>query len=75
MSRDAFDDGGKDSLVSRERIILAPYGLTFKQAGMSSLTPTNAELETGSAWELVKDPSSNAINTKHIPLLALVSRV
>lgn len=74
MARDPFDDGGIDTLISRERIVLAPYGVTFKSAGMSGLSPTDAELETSSAWELAKDTSANAISTKVLPFLAIVSR-
>ena len=75
MSRDALTDGGKDYLVSRERIILAPYGVSFKASAISSKTsPSDSDLETASNWELVKDASSNAIPTKSIPFLAIVTR-
>lgn len=74
MARDAFDDGGIDTLISRERLVLAPYGITFKAAGMSAASPTDAELETSSAWELAKDASNNAISTKVLPFLAIKTR-
>jgi len=74
MARDAATNGGKDTLYSRKRVVFAPYGVTFKTTGMSSLTPTDTELETGSAWELVKDASNNAISTKVLPFLAIITR-
>ena len=68
------DDGGKDVLYTRERLVLAPYGVTFKAAGMSSNSPTDAELATSSAWELAKDTSNVAISTKVLPFLAIKTR-
>ena len=74
MDRQPAEDGGKDILYSRKRVVFAPYGVTFKAAGMSSNTPTNTELATSSAWELVKDTSNNAISTKVLPFCAIKTR-
>lgn len=74
MDRQPAEDGGKDILYSRKRVVFAPYGVTFKTTGMSSTTPTNTELATSSAWELVKDTSNNAISTKVLPFCAIVTR-
>lgn len=74
MARDAADDGGVDYLYSRERIIFAPFGVSFVTTNMSSTTPTDAELETGSNWALVKNTSNVSIDTKVIPLCAIKSR-
>ena len=67
MTRDALTGGGKDILVSRERLVIAPYGVSFKATAMASNSPTSAELETGSSWELVSD-GTNAIELKTIPM-------
>lgn len=71
MARDASTHGGEDVLYSRERIVLAPYGVGFKQSAMSSNSPTDAELATASAWELAKDGSNNAIALKTIPFACI----
>lgn len=75
MTRDALTNGGKDILVSRERIVLAPYGVSYKATAIASkTTPTDADLETAGNWELAKDASNVAIPTKAIPFLAIVTR-
>lgn len=68
MSRDPSTNGGEDVLYSRQRLVIAPFGVSFKQNAMSSKSPTTAELETASSWELVKDASNNAIELKTIPM-------
>lgn len=74
MARDPFTKGGSETLISRERLVLVPYGVTFKQSAMSGNSPTDAELEDGASWELVKDTNNNAINTKVLPFLAIITR-
>lgn len=66
MARDSFTNGGVDALISRQRFILAPEGVSFKGT-LVSLSPTQAELETVGNWELVKDGNGNAIPTKIVP--------
>lgn len=53
MSRDALTNGGQTTLVSRQRKIYAPYGISFKNA--SILSPTTEQLENGSNWELANN--------------------
>lgn len=53
MFRDPKSFGGQDTLYSRQRKCFSPYGISFTQASMSTLSPTNAELENGYNWELV----------------------
>lgn len=75
MAREALEDGGKDILVSRERIVLAPYGVSYKASALASkTTPSDADLETAANWELAKDANSNPMPTKVIPFLAIVTR-
>ena len=71
IGRDSLTDGGVDFVVERQRFVLAPEGVSFKPAAMAGLSPTNAELETGSSWELVKDGSGNAIDLKVVPFACL----
>lgn len=71
LTRDELTDGGKDIVVERQRFVLAPEGVSFTSASMASLSPTNAELETGDNWEKVKDGNSVAIDDKIIPFACL----
>lgn len=65
-------NGGEDTLISRERYVMQPYGVSFKQASMSGNAPTIAELETASAWELVNDGNGNTLPLKNIPIACIV---
>lgn len=56
MDRDTLSNGGETWLVQRQRKIFAPYGISFKT--QSIISPTNAQLETGSNWEIANDNST-----------------
>lgn len=74
--RDPAKNGGEDTLYSRQRKAFAPYGISFTKQSMSSLSPTDAELETGANWELVNDNatlSKEYINHKAIPIARIIS--
>ncbi|MBR0411063.1 MAG: phage coat protein [Eubacterium sp.] len=74
--RDPAKNGGEDTLYSRQRKSFAPYGVSFTKANMSSLSPTDAELEDGANWELVNDNASSSkeyINHKAIPIARIIS--
>ena len=75
MQRDPKVNGGQDTLYSRQRKCFAPYGISFTKTNMSSLSPTNAELEDGSNWELVNSGGSNKeyISLKAIPIARIIS--
>ena len=54
MDRDPKVNGGEDTLYTRQRKCFAPYGISFTGINdIATLSPTNAELENGSHWELV----------------------
>lgn len=53
VQRDAKTNGGQDTLFSRQRHCYAPYGISFTQKVMASLSPTDEELANGKNWELV----------------------
>ncbi len=59
MDRNILLNGGETTLVQRQRKIFAPYGVSWKTS--SIISPTAAQLETGSNWEIAND---NATTTK-----------
>ena len=75
MDRDPKVKGGKDLLYSRQRKAWAPYGISFTKASMASASPTDAELENGANWELVKSAGSTVkyIDHKAIPIARIIS--
>lgn len=76
MARDEKTNGGQDTLYSRQRKCFAPYGISFTQHTMSSLSPTNAELELGVNWELVNSKEATGkeyISLKAIPIARIIS--
>ena len=76
MSRDPKTNGGQDTLYSRQRKCWAPYGISFKQNSMATLSPTNEELEMGANWELVNTNDSTKklyIAHKAIPIARIIS--
>lgn len=77
VDRDPKTNGGQDTLYSRQRKCFAPFGISFTKASMSSLSPTDAELETGANWELVSNLNSGSkhyISRKTIPIARILSR-
>jgi len=74
MVRDAKTNGGQTSLVSRQRKVFAPYGISFTKQDMATLSPTKAELETGGNWTLVNDRNGKYIEHKAIPIARIISR-
>ena len=76
VDRDPAKNGGEDTLYSRQRKCFAPYGISFTKASMSSLSPTDDELENGANWELVNDnavSSKEYIAHKAIPIARIIS--
>jgi len=74
MHRYPLSNGGEDVLVSRERYVMQPYGISFKQSAMLGNAPTVAELETASSWELVNTGgvAPVSIPLKNIPIACIV---
>lgn len=76
MYRDPKTNGGQDTLYNRQRKCFAPYGISFVGINnISTLSPTDAELKTGSNWELVNTggASKEYISTKAIPIARIIS--
>ncbi len=79
MDRDPKTNGGEDTLYTRQRKIIAPYGISYEKASQASLSPTNAELETGANWSLVhsgeaKVADRSYINHKAIAIARILSK-
>ena len=73
MDRNSMVNGGQDYLITRQRKLFAPYGFSFTKSVMTSLSPTDAELENAQNWELVKNTSGDVIDHKAIPICKIVS--
>lgn len=76
IDRDPAKNGGEDTLYARQRKCFAPYGISFTKRVMSTLSPTDAELENGENWELVNDNGSSAkeyLAHKAIPIARIIS--
>jgi len=73
--RDAYTKGGFTDLVTRIREIIVPTLISYK--GTGTVSPTNANLATGSNWELVNDNDAvtkTYVDDKLIPLVRIISR-
>ena len=66
MSVDDSTNGGQETLWSRQRKIFSPYGISFKNTGI--ISPTDAQLENGSNWELA---NSNETTKEYYPHKAI----
>lgn len=73
--RDAYTKGGFTDLVTRIREIIVPYLISYK--GTGAVSPTNANLATGSNWELANDGAAENtvyVDGKLIPVVRIISR-
>lgn len=77
MARDPYTGGGEDTLISRQRKVYSPNGISFTMKNVASESPTNAELADGANWELAsgKDGEGKAstIDHRHIPIARIVA--
>lgn len=75
MDRDPAKNGGEDTLYSRQRKIFSPYGISFKQPSFTS--PTSAQLETGSNWQIANSNATSGAKyfpIKAIPIARIITR-
>lgn len=72
MVRDAKTNGGEDMLITRRRLVYAPYGISYKTD--STISPEDTELEKGTNWELVKSQDGDVIDHKAIPIARIIPR-
>ena len=76
VDRDPRTNGGEDTLYSRQRKCFAPFGISFTQKSMATASPTEAELEMGTNWELVSSMNEGTkeyIDHKAIPIARILS--
>lgn len=76
MERNATTKGGEDVLITRQRKLFAPMGISFEPATIPN-SPTNTNLETGSSWTLANDGASSGktyFPHKAIPIARIISR-
>ena len=76
MWRDPKSAGGMETLITRQRKLFAPRGISFTKSSMASLSPTAQELETGANWELVHDGQTQKgyVDHRAIPIARILSR-
>lgn len=78
MVRDELTNGGQTTLVSRQRKVFAPKGISFTKASMAKNSPTDAELKNGANWELVHDAgvgqNRKYYDHKEIAIARIISR-
>lgn len=78
MARNAAHNGGEDTLYTRHRKVISPFGISYEKAVQASLSPTDAEFENGANWTLVHSGESaeadrTYINHRAIPILRIKS--
>lgn len=76
LARNATERGGHTDLVSRVRYVIVPQYISYKSK--TAVSPTNAQLETGSNWEVANNAESGVnkkfVDTKLIPVVRIISR-
>lgn len=64
IARDSLASSGEDYLINRKIFIMHPRGIKWTETAAAGTFPTNAELATGTNYELVYDPKEIRI-VKH----------
>ncbi len=74
VSRNPAKNGGQDLLYGRQRKIFAPYGISWTDSTI--ISPTDAQLETGSKWSLANsnETTKEYFPHKAIPIARIISR-
>ena len=72
--RDPTTNGGKDMLITRQRKVFAPRGLSFVQPTTPIVSPSDAQLATAARWSPVKDTAGTGYyDNKAIPIARILS--
>lgn len=74
VSRNPAKNGGQDLLFGRQRKIFSPYGISWTDSTI--ISPTDAQLETGSKWSLANsnETTKEYFPHKAIPIARIISR-
>lgn len=59
MARNATQNGGETTLITRKRFVISPDGISFV-GSTAKKSPTDAELEDGANWSLIDNGQSGA---------------
>ncbi len=72
--RNPAKNGGQDTLYSRQRKIFSPIGISYTDSAV--ISPTEAQLETGSKWSLANSNESTKEYYPHkaIPIARIITR-
>ena len=72
--REPLVSGGQTNIISRERLVVHPYGFSFTNSNVSTTSPTDDEFADGSNWDLMTNSDgSKYFNHKFIPIAKIVS--
>lgn len=79
MARDPKTNGGVDTLYTRQRKAIVPFGISYEKKTQASLSPTDAELKNGANWVLVHsgedaEADRSYISHKAIPIARILSK-
>lgn len=72
-TRDPLTNGGEDILITRQRKVIAPRGISFKKP-TSIASPMPTDFETATNWQLVENGSGDKIDHKAIPIARILSK-
>jgi hypothetical protein len=73
--REALKAGGTTNLISRERMVLHPFGFSYLKASQATKSPTDKEFANGANWDLMKNSDGTKyFPHKHIPVCKIVSK-
>ncbi|MCQ2507242.1 MAG: phage coat protein [Dorea sp.] len=75
-ARDSFTDGGVDTLITRQRKLFAPRGISFIQPSSGFIkSPTDAQLATAANWKMVKNSEDNKfLDHRAVPIARIISK-
>lgn len=75
VTRDPITTGGVDMLISRQRKLFMPRGISFKKSS-TIISPTDTQLATGSNWEVGTDAKhpTKYFDHKAIPIARIISK-
>ncbi|HJJ05169.1 MAG TPA: major capsid protein [Clostridiaceae bacterium] len=73
--RQAMKAGGTTNLISRERMVIHPYGFSYLKANQKTKSPTDAEFADGANWDLMQNSDETKyFPHKFIPVCKIVSK-
>ena len=74
--RDPTTVGGKDMLITRQRKLFAPKGMSFVQPSTAIVSPTDVQLATAARWTPVKNTNTSTpgyFDNKAMPFCRILS--